>query len=35
MPDTGRAIQVCRFPAMQADIGRLLLLYIFGGFGST
>jgi hypothetical protein len=26
------AIQVCRFPAMQADIGRLLLLYIFGGF---
>jgi mannosyltransferase OCH1-like enzyme len=32
LPDAGRALQTCRFPSMQADIGRLLLLQIYGGF---
>lgn len=31
-PDVQEAIRICRFPAMKADIARLLLLYNFGGF---
>jgi mannosyltransferase OCH1-like enzyme len=27
-----QALQSCRFPSMQADIARLMLLWIFGGF---
>jgi mannosyltransferase OCH1-like enzyme len=30
-PDVGRALQSCRFPSMKADIGRFLLLTLFGG----
>ena len=30
-PDAGVAMQACAFPAMIADIGRLLVLHIFGG----
>jgi len=32
LSDVARAIDACRFPSMQADISRLLLLYLFGGF---
>jgi mannosyltransferase OCH1-like enzyme len=31
-PQVVQAILACRRPSMQADIARLLLLYIFGGF---
>jgi mannosyltransferase OCH1-like enzyme len=30
-PDVGKAMTACAFPAMIADLGRLLLLHIFGG----
>lgn len=32
LPDVAQAIRSCCFPSMQADIARLLLLQIFGGF---
>lgn len=32
MPEVAAALRVCRFPAMQADLGRLFLLKVFGGF---
>jgi len=31
-PEIAAAIMACRFPAMQADLGRLLVLELFGGF---
>ena len=30
-PDAGKAMMACAFPAMIADLGRLLVLHIFGG----
>ncbi len=32
MPEAIHAIRLCRFPAMQADIARLIILNLFGGF---
>ncbi len=32
MPEVGRALEACRFPSMKADIGRFLVLKLFGGF---
>ncbi len=32
LEDTGRAIRLCRLPAMQADLARLALLSVQGGF---
>lgn len=32
MPRAARAIAACRFPSMQADIARLVLLLVYGGF---
>ncbi len=31
-PEVAGAIEACRFPSMQADIARLLLLEAFGGY---
>ncbi len=30
--DVANAVQICRFPAMQADIARLLIMRSYGGF---
>ncbi len=34
-PEVGQAFRACRFPSMQADIARLLFLYIFGGLPTS
>jgi len=32
MPEIALALSACRFPSMKADIARLLILKLFGGF---
>jgi mannosyltransferase OCH1-like enzyme len=32
MPEIAQALSACRFPSMKADIARLLILKLFGGF---